>query len=329
VDGLGFAQYGLKYPPGTIDASKLDELANEIRKENENRFHSGDPNGFVFVSDTVLDRPGRAINFYSRSLGRFASSQSVCSTNDFIDCVKESARIGAQQIKNNKTSLPIWQFGDVSHARLDSLIGNTGTDQVAQASSLATAIQLFLPGAVKIFYGEELGLPSVSQGEAPQFGLMQWEETDKGFTDLEGKLFFKSVSPAHASQLNFKSQYDNPHSHLKVFKKLAQIRARDEVFTEGEYNSAKINGLHVFTRTLEGNEKAYLLIANWPAANDKTPKQFYVEQVAKPLVKVKSAELLVDHPLNEQNPWQITVDGTKLTLNPYEFALIRTEVAAS
>jgi hypothetical protein len=33
VDGLNFAQYGLKYPV-SVDANKLDDLAAEIRLEN-------------------------------------------------------------------------------------------------------------------------------------------------------------------------------------------------------------------------------------------------------------------------------------------------------
>jgi glycosidase len=82
--------------------------------------------------------------------------------------------------------------------------GNVG-DSSAQISSLSTAIQLFLPGAVKIYYGEELGLPSVSQGIGPQYGQMQWEETEKGFSKLtEGKHFFNALPEKQAAELNFK-----------------------------------------------------------------------------------------------------------------------------
>jgi len=327
VDGLNFAQYGLPYPPGSIDALKLDELAIEIHRENVDKFHVGDPNLFTFIADTAVERPTRAINFYSRSLGRFANTPKICqASTDFISCLKESARDGALQVKKNATSLPLWQFGDVTHARTDSLFGNI--NESAQASSLTTAIQLFLPGPVKIYYGEELGLPSVNQTDAPQFGIMQWDEGEKGFTDLIGEKFFKSIPTTQAAKLNFKSQYDDLHSHVKVFKKLANFRVRDEVFIEGDYTSGKIEGIHVFVRKLEGDEKAYFLVANWPAANDNTAKSFYVKTIADPFVKVTSAELLIDHPVNEANPWQITVDSTKLTLNPYEFMLIRGEVTA-
>lgn len=41
VDGLNFAQYGLTYPPRTVDAQKLDQLATDIRRENAERFYNG------------------------------------------------------------------------------------------------------------------------------------------------------------------------------------------------------------------------------------------------------------------------------------------------
>lgn len=70
------------------------------------------------------------------------------------------------------------------------------------------------------------------------------------------------------------------------------------------------------------------MVANWPAANDKTPKQFAIDHVTKPFkIKAASAELIIDHPMNEANEWHIQVDS-KLTLDPYEFVLVRVEVLA-
>lgn len=44
VDGLSLAQYGLKYPPGSVDSNKLDDLAKAIRAENVGKFRDSDPN---------------------------------------------------------------------------------------------------------------------------------------------------------------------------------------------------------------------------------------------------------------------------------------------
>jgi glycosidase len=299
-------------------------LAADIRSENVEHFYNN-ADQFVFISEQPIEIANNSINFHLQSLARFPNTPSVCTaTADFVDCLKESARSGVKQQKLNESSIPLWQVGDVTHARADKLFGDVG-DSSSQVSSLSTAIQLFLPGAVKIYYGEELGLPSTNQGIGQQ---MQWEETEKGFSDLTGKHFFASLPPKQAAELNFKSQSGATHSHLKVFKKLAELRARDEVFLDGEYNTSKVDGLNVFVRTLNGNDKAYLLVANWPTAADKSPRQFTVNQIIKPFnLKVGSAEFLIDHPLNEKNQWHIELD-TALTMNPYEFALVRVQILA-
>jgi len=301
-------------------------LAAEIRRENKDKFYNGNDQ-FIFISDSSVDKQNHSINFHSRSLGRFPTTpQNVCTSSDFMECLKESSRTGVQQLKRNSSSLPLWQLGDISHARTDSLFSPNIGDQVSQASSLATAIQLFLPGAVKIYYGEELGLPS-AKGEDSQFGIMQWEETNKGFTSSDGNLFFKTLTEKQAVELNFKTQYEATHSHLKVFKKLAQLRTRDEVFTDGEFNNARLDGLTVFIRSLVGNDKAFLLVANWPST-DKNAKQFSIRDVVKLFnLKVSAVELLIDHPLNILNSWHLDIES-KLTLNSLEFVLLRVEILA-
>jgi len=326
VDGLNFAQYALKYPGGSVDAQTLDRLAADIRHENAGKFYNGAEN-FIFISELPVEKANRSINFYPRSLARFPNTASVCTGSaDFVDCLKESANSGVNQVKRNASSLPLWQIGDVTHARADTLFGNVG-ESSAQISSLSTAIQLFLPGAVKIYYGEELGLPSAEKSIGPQFGQMQWTETESGFSDLtDGKHFFTSLPEKQAKELNFKTQNEATHSHLKVFKKLADLRARDEVFTDGEYNNSKVDGLNVFVRTLEGNDKAFLLVANWPTAGDKSQRKFTVNEIVKPFnLKVGSAEFLIDHPLNEKNKWHIELDSL-VTVDPYEFSLVRVQV---
>ena len=70
-----------------------------------------------------------------------------------------------------------------------------------------------------------------------------------------------------------------------------------------------------------------MLVANWPTDGDRTAKQYAVDASIIGDKRVLNAELVVDHPLNAENPWQLILDSSKLTLQPYEFALIRLEVA--
>lgn len=44
VDGLNFAQYGLKDLSGTVNAQRLDQLAADIRRENADRFYNSPEN---------------------------------------------------------------------------------------------------------------------------------------------------------------------------------------------------------------------------------------------------------------------------------------------
>lgn len=75
--------------------------------------------------------------------------------------------------------------------------------------------------------------------------------------------------------------------------------------------------------------KAYILIVNWPADNSKETKQFELDTVTKNFnIKTASAELLIDHPTNRNNEWHIE-KNSKLTLDPYEFILVRVEVLPS
>lgn len=158
----------------------------------------------VFISESVSSRPTHAIDFHTNSVGHFSPIQNGCSASDnFIDCFNKLVPTGIKQIKNNASSLPLWELGDVSHKRVDSLFGKD-VNESSKASFLATAIQLFLPGAVKVYYGEELGLPSSSNQNDSQFGLMQWEDTNKGFTSFDGTQYFASISKPQASSLNFK-----------------------------------------------------------------------------------------------------------------------------
>ncbi|KAI6217942.1 Neutral and basic amino acid transport protein rBAT [Aphelenchoides fujianensis] len=326
VDGLYFALNGQRMPPA-ITAAKMDELANEIRRENAEKLYGGKQEAFVIITDSPITAAAPSINYYTRSLGKFPNTRTACQAADFLQCLAESAATGYNQIRANASSMPLWQLGDVSHARADSLFGNVG-EAAANASVLATAIQLFLPGPVKIFYGEELGLVSLTNDSTP-FGLMPWDNTGKygGFTTLSERLIFKPLAPEVIEKLNFDAQFNAPHSPLKTFRKLAQLRTHDEVFLEGNLTHSKVSGLHVFARRLEGDEKAYVLVANWPLPNDRTPKQFVVDATLLPGAEIKAADWVLDFPYWHENPSQITVDSTKLTLKPYEWALIRVTVA--
>lgn len=72
------------------------------------------------------------------------------------------------------------------------------SDHATESAAILTMIQLFLPGPVNIYYGEEIGLPSIeptSRHQYPQRGLMRWdtEKTNDGFSSVAGQTFFGNL----------------------------------------------------------------------------------------------------------------------------------------
>ncbi|PIO52501.1 hypothetical protein TELCIR_26193, partial [Teladorsagia circumcincta] len=97
---------------------------------------------------------------------------------------------------------------------------------------------LTLPGALSLYYGQELGLTNVGNPPSPR-GIMQWAPSGNdhhGFLSSSeaniGKLFF-AESDNTDEQDNFETQYAKENSPLKIYQKLARMRQRDEALIVG------------------------------------------------------------------------------------------------
>ena len=68
-------------------------------------------------------------------------------------------------------------------------------------------VQLFLPGPVSIFYGEELALPSNPEGAHRQRGLMRWSfdhaTRNFNFSLWDPPYFFETVDDTTGASFNF------------------------------------------------------------------------------------------------------------------------------
>lgn len=78
-----------------------------------------------------------------------------------------------------------WQFSDYRVSRLNSRFNDSLGD-------LMTFLQLTLPGAVEIYYGQEIGMKDAEKTTRRYTGLMQWDASEKaGFTaETDLDLFF-------------------------------------------------------------------------------------------------------------------------------------------
>ncbi|CAB3405806.1 unnamed protein product [Caenorhabditis bovis] len=160
----------------------------------------------------------------------------------------------AYQRHENKQYVPHWQFSNSDSSRLASRFDS-------QTSQLLNFLQLTLPGALSIYYGQELGLKDgVNKlGTDGQRGIMQWTPTTEdhhGFSSFSGGDLFFAETNELSGQDNFETQFGLETSPLKTYRKLAKLRQRDEALIVGEtVRDEMLNEVILFSRFVEGKNK--------------------------------------------------------------------------
>uniref|UniRef100_A0A8R1HND1 Glycosyl hydrolase family 13 catalytic domain-containing protein n=1 Tax=Caenorhabditis japonica TaxID=281687 RepID=A0A8R1HND1_CAEJA len=142
-----------------------------------------------------------------------------------------AARFLYRTCKGEAKYTPHWQFSNAEGSRLASRFD-------APTAHLLSFLQLTLPGAVSVYYGQELGLKDTlgKDGQYKQMGVMQWTPTGKdhhGFSGIEDSIFFPE-SDDKLELDNFETQFAVENSALKIYRKLAKLRQRDEALIVGE-----------------------------------------------------------------------------------------------
>ncbi|GMS93791.1 hypothetical protein PENTCL1PPCAC_15966, partial [Pristionchus entomophagus] len=198
-------------------------------------------------------------------------SQKNC-TAGTAKCVHDALSAAFAREKSGSGFHPYWQFSNAQSARLASRFD-------ADTANLLTFTQLTLPGAMSLYYGQELGLKDGPAGTSkPQAGVMQWEsrgDAHHGFSATTGKLFFSESEGGDGASDNFESQYAEENSPLKVYQKLAKLRQRDEVMIIGETQRDELRGdVIVFSRFVraspesdEASGAVYVVVLNFGAVD--------------------------------------------------------------
>lgn len=108
---------------------------------------------------------------------------------------------------------------------------------------------MVLPGTNNIYYGEEIGMRNLANDSKvpPQRGAMQWDETlNGGFSSSIGPPVPSNIDVAN---INWKRQYSEPQSTLKIFSKLAKLRQREDALKTGTTLIGKlVDGAFTVTR---------------------------------------------------------------------------------
>ncbi|CAI2352055.1 unnamed protein product [Caenorhabditis sp. 36 PRJEB53466] len=145
-------------------------------------------------------------------------------------CVHEALNAAYERHqKDNFTAH--WQFSNADSSRLASRFDS-------QTAHLLSFLQLTLPGAISVYYGQELGLKDATNkdGRYAQMGVMQWTPTGgdhHGFSGNAEPIFFPE-SEDNLEADNFETQFAIDNSALKIYRKLAKLRQRDEALIVGQ-----------------------------------------------------------------------------------------------
>ncbi|EGT42035.1 CBN-ATGP-1 protein [Caenorhabditis brenneri] len=124
---------------------------------------------------------------------------------------------------------PHWQFSNSEVSRLASRFPSS-------VAHLLSFLQLTLPGAISIYYGQEYGLKDAvnKNGDFKQMGVMQWYQTGTDHHGFSTNDIFFPESDDKLEMDNYNSQFDISDSPLKIYRKLAKLRQRDEALIVGE-----------------------------------------------------------------------------------------------
>jgi glycosidase len=327
ADGIHLAESGLADETKKNNAVAVDALARRIREISGNYSQFSDKEILIFADDVHRnDQPvaNSSLNYLTHSL----INRQKCASDDLLTCLEENINAGIDYTKVPSSVPPVWTVADLNAPRVDLQFPRA--DHQEEVASLVTMLQLFLPGPVNIFYGEELALPSNADGTNQQRGLMRWswDNTTFGFSNSNGPFFFKTVNDVVGQQANFQTQYANKLSALKAFRLMANLRNRDEIFQTGNYTFTRKNDLHVYRRFVDNPlEKVYLLVLNWPEKGE-VPHEKYFEADADLVYGRSLSDVYVAVPsartsdyTERQTLKDLTTD--KLTIKPYQGLVLR------
>ncbi|CAJ0937452.1 unnamed protein product, partial [Mesorhabditis belari] len=197
----------------------------------------------------------------------FSNLDSATCSSGVASCVHDALTTSYKKHDSDNFT-PFWQFSNANSRRLASRFD-------ADTANLLTFTQLTLPGAISVYYGQEIGLENVEGRKDGQRGLMQWKEKGNDHHGFIKEKEFKDSDIYYPEQAkdkggdNFEAQYKETDSALKVFKKLAQLRQRDPALILGTtVRDTLMDDVITFGRFVPGvngtaEGSAYIVVLNF------------------------------------------------------------------
>uniref|UniRef100_A0A914WQE2 alpha-glucosidase n=1 Tax=Plectus sambesii TaxID=2011161 RepID=A0A914WQE2_9BILA len=254
VDYLGRTNDGTK-----PDSDGIQDVLRDIRHHIDTRKNETDSikDKAILLFTTVQESKEKdklalvnaglntVINY---ELGKVKLGTSVCPAGEstVTKCVNEILADVVAVHNLNEDFTPMWEFGNPFASRLASRVGSRSQAEVL------TMLQLLLPGSNNFYYGEEIGMRDLTTGENPQRGAMLWDDSvNAGFSTANVSLPISE----DFKNINFAKQYSQETSQVKMFKKLAKLRQRDDTLILGKSFVGKpVGQAFIFSRYRRENE---------------------------------------------------------------------------
>ncbi|KAK6044235.1 alpha amylase, catalytic domain protein [Cooperia oncophora] len=263
----GFYLVGIEYLARSADGMEpnwagIADVISDIRNHvdsfsNESTKASGKKIALFASRDEAKEKDKKQLaksgldSVINYELGQVSKNSDICHRNEgsVAICVHEILSDILLFHSNNPSVWPQWEFGNVWLSRLASRVDSRAH------SELLIMTQLILPGTNSFYYGDELGMKNlpndsvVSEFPAycyrklyrkpcnllsvqvpPQRGAMQWDDSAFAGFSTNSKIPVNS----DYKNINWKKQYAEEQSALKMFSKLSKLRTRDESLSLGE-----------------------------------------------------------------------------------------------
>ncbi|WKX93722.1 hypothetical protein Q1695_011186 [Nippostrongylus brasiliensis] len=283
----GFHLVGLEYLARSGDGaepnwSAIADIISDIRNHvdtfsNESTKASGKKIALFASREEAKEKDKKQLvtsgldSVINYELGRVQKNSDICHRNEesVALCVHEILSDVILFHVNNEDVWPQWEFGNPWLNRLASRVHSRAHSQ------LLIMIQLMLPGTNSFYYGDELGMMNLPNDSVvpPQRGAMQWDDTVSAGFSTNSKV---PVNPDYTN-INWKKQYGEDQSMLKMFSKLSKLRTRVEALGVGKTLISKLVEGGAFTiirfhqreNVTEGN--VYVTAINFKKHNVKLP----------------------------------------------------------
>jgi alpha-amylase len=128
-------------------------------------------------------------------------------------------------------------------------------------AKVAASVYLTLPGIPYLYYGEEIGMTgNAAINHLEVRTPMQWDNTEyAGFSQTWP---WYDVN-ANKVSVNVATQRENKHSMFNHYKKLLNLRTKEDAFINGTYKRVETNNDAVFAYLREYDDKAFIMVHNF------------------------------------------------------------------